>query len=147
MRVRVRLFAIARERAGTKEGWVDLPLDATVDEALEELGRCFPKLPPVLMRAMIAVNREYVQRSHRLKDGDEMAVIPPVSGGQDVVLHLSPRSNRITGNNVSREAGRSASSGQGAALHPTRRRNAPIQCNPCLRQAGYKAAPRYGGAA
>lgn len=81
MRVAVRLFAIARDRAGTSQAWVELPGDATAADALDELGRCFPKLPPVLSRAMVAVNREYVQRDHRLHDGDELAVIPPVSGG------------------------------------------------------------------
>jgi molybdopterin converting factor subunit 1 len=81
MRVSVKLFAVARERAGTSSAWLDLPGNATVQDALDELGRCFTKLPPVLLRAMVAVNREYQQREHRLKDGDELAVIPPVSGG------------------------------------------------------------------
>ncbi|MSQ13224.1 MAG: hypothetical protein EXR47_03610 [Dehalococcoidia bacterium] len=81
MRVAVKLFAIARERAGTTDAWVELAPDATVTDALDELGRCFPKLPSVLTRAMVAVNREYAERTHALHDGDELAVIPPVSGG------------------------------------------------------------------
>ncbi|MBM3946127.1 MAG: molybdopterin converting factor subunit 1 [SAR202 cluster bacterium] len=81
MRVAVKLFAIARDRAGTSQAWLELPADAAVADALEELGRCFPKLHPVLTRAMFAVNREYAQRDHLLCDGDELAVIPPVSGG------------------------------------------------------------------
>lgn len=89
MRVAVKLFAIARERAGTAQAWVELTPDATVTDALDELGRCFPKLPLVLTRAMVAVNREYAERTHVLRDGDELAVIPPVSGGA-LFCHSEP---------------------------------------------------------
>ena len=81
MKVKVRLFAIARERAGVQETWLVAPTDATVAQVLAQLGQQFPKLPPILQRAMVAVNREYVDRDHVLSDSDEVAVIPPVSGG------------------------------------------------------------------
>ena len=90
MKVSVKLFAIARERAGTAQAWVELAPDATVTDALDELGRCFPKLPLVLTRAMVAVNREYAERTLMLHEGDELAVIPPVSGG--AILCHSERS-------------------------------------------------------
>jgi MoaE-MoaD fusion protein len=76
MRVRVRLFAALRERAGTGELDLDLPEGATVADALQELDPLAGGLPLVL-----AVNREYADRAQRLAPGDELAAIPPVSGG------------------------------------------------------------------
>ena len=82
VRVTVRLFAGLRERAGRAR----LVLDdvASVDAVWErlELG----DEPPGLL---YAVNREYVTRGHVLRDGDEVAVIPPVSGGS-LVLSAEP---------------------------------------------------------
>jgi len=74
MRVSVRLFAGLRERAGT--GRVELDDVGTVADvwARLELG----EEPPGLL---YAVNREYVERARELSDGDEVALIPPVSGG------------------------------------------------------------------
>jgi MoaE-MoaD fusion protein len=76
MTVSVRLFAALRERAGVRERRLDLPEGTTVADvwARLELG----DEPPGLL---YAVNREYVQRGATLRDGDELAVIPPVSGG------------------------------------------------------------------
>jgi MoaE-MoaD fusion protein len=77
VRVRVRLFAALRERVGAPERELDLPdgaCAADVWSALPELG----EEPPGLL---YAINREYVPRDRRLADGDELAMIPPVSGG------------------------------------------------------------------
>ena len=74
MRVSVRLFAGLRERAGTHR--LDLDDVASVDEVWSKLG--LGDEPPGLL---YAVNREYVERGHELRDGDEVALIPPVSGG------------------------------------------------------------------
>ncbi|MSP78737.1 MAG: MoaD/ThiS family protein [Dehalococcoidia bacterium] len=81
MKVRIRFFAIARERADRSEVLLDVPANASVGQALDVVGLQFPKLPAILRRSMIAVNREYVERDHRLQDNDEIAIIPPVSGG------------------------------------------------------------------
>jgi molybdenum cofactor biosynthesis protein MoaC len=82
MDVTVRLFAMLREHAGGSEVGLTLPCDATVDDALAalaqqpSLGDAMERLPVVL-----AVNREYAPGSRRLRPGDELALIPPVSGG------------------------------------------------------------------
>jgi MoaE-MoaD fusion protein len=74
VRVTVRLFAGLRERAGRGR----LELDG-VDRVSDVWGRLdLGEEPPGLL---YAVNRAYVERSHELRDGDEVAVIPPVSGG------------------------------------------------------------------
>jgi molybdopterin converting factor subunit 1 len=82
MRVNVRLFAVLRERAGRSSIDLELPAEATVSDALEELGRD-PDLGEVLgrMSVAMAVNREYAGSETHLAPGDELALIPPVSGG------------------------------------------------------------------
>jgi molybdopterin converting factor subunit 1 len=82
MTVRVRLFAMLRERAGSD--WLELELreGATVAEALDrlrgegELGELIARLP-----VQMAVNREYADSATMLAPGDELALVPPVSGG------------------------------------------------------------------
>jgi molybdopterin converting factor subunit 1 len=83
MEVEVRLFAMFRERAGSGSVTVDLPEGATVREALAAvgarhgLGELIEAMPVVM-----AVNREYASRDDALSPGDELALIPPVSGGE-----------------------------------------------------------------
>jgi MoaE-MoaD fusion protein len=79
--VRVRLFAMLRERAGSGSVEVELPAGATVADALAELGR--GQLGDLLERLPVrmAVNRDYAEPATPLSPGDELALIPPVSGG------------------------------------------------------------------
>ncbi len=72
--VTVRLFAGLRERAGRAR--VELEDVATVDDVWPALG-----LGAEPAGVLYAVNRAYVERGHELRDGDEVALIPPVSGG------------------------------------------------------------------
>jgi molybdenum cofactor biosynthesis protein MoaC/molybdopterin converting factor subunit 1 len=82
MEVEVRLFAAFRERAGRDRLALELPEGATVAEALRALGRR-PELEELIaaMPVRAALNREYVDEDARLSAGDELALIPPVSGG------------------------------------------------------------------
>ncbi|HEV3000975.1 MAG TPA: molybdenum cofactor biosynthesis protein MoaE [Solirubrobacteraceae bacterium] len=80
MRVTVRLFAQLRERAGRREVEVELPEGARVGDAITALGDVAAGLPVVM-----AVNREYADASAPLAPGDELALIPPVSGGAAAV--------------------------------------------------------------
>lgn len=81
VRIRVRLFAGVRERAGVSQVAVDLPVGATVDDALKAASEAVPGEWRLSSKVMLAVNGEYAEGEARLKDGDEVAVIPPVSGG------------------------------------------------------------------
>ncbi len=81
MKATVKLFAMLREKAGTPELQVELPESSTVADLLKKVEGLFPGLPSSAPVTMIAVNSEYVERSHPLQDGDEVALIPPVSGG------------------------------------------------------------------
>lgn len=76
MQVTVRLFAQLRERAGASELSIELPEGARVQDAIDELGGLAAGLPVVM-----AVNREYADGDAPLAPGDELALIPPVSGG------------------------------------------------------------------
>jgi molybdopterin synthase catalytic subunit len=81
MRVEVRLFALYREQAGQDRLHLDLPEGARVKDAKEALERLFPGLS--LQGGMAAVNQALAQRETPLREGDEVAFLPPVSGGQD----------------------------------------------------------------
>ncbi|MBD0330206.1 MAG: molybdenum cofactor biosynthesis protein MoaE [Thermoleophilia bacterium] len=80
MRVVVRLFAGLRERAGAGERTLELPEGARAGDVWPALA--LGEEPDGLL---YAVNREYAPREHELSDGDEVALIPPVSGGAFVV--------------------------------------------------------------
>ena len=81
MTVTVKLFAIVRDRAGVSELRLELPIFATVAVARDAHGERVPALRDYLGRVAWAVNRAYVPVETQLHDGDELAVIPPVSGG------------------------------------------------------------------
>jgi len=83
VRVRIRLFAIQRELAGAREVAVELSPGATVEAAWAALVARFPVLAPGRSSVRFAVNGEYAGPETGLTDGDEVAMIPPVSGGAD----------------------------------------------------------------
>ncbi len=81
MRVRVRLFAMQRELAGSRELPIELPDGATVEDAWAALVAVVPTLGPGRASVRFARNGAYAEASTTLADGDEVAMIPPVSGG------------------------------------------------------------------
>lgn len=81
MKVKIKFFAILRERVGTGEITKEIREGSTVAELWEALRRDYPKLAPVKTRLLYAVNQNYVNRDHILKDQDEVVFVPPVSGG------------------------------------------------------------------
>jgi molybdopterin synthase catalytic subunit len=85
MRVSVRLFAGLRERAGAARVEVELPEQATVADLLSAM-----ELTP--RSCVAAINLEYAGPATRIAPGDEIALVPPVSGGDGAVRHV-----RVTG--------------------------------------------------
>jgi molybdopterin synthase catalytic subunit len=89
MHVRVRLFAGLRDRAGTDEVELELPEGAVVGDALDRLRSVTGDL-----QAVMAVNREYARAHTALHPDDELALIPPVSGGavsaRSIHVRLTP---------------------------------------------------------
>jgi molybdopterin converting factor subunit 1 len=86
MRIRVRLFAMLRERAGADELELDLPDGARVGDALARVGHIAGGMPLVM-----AVNRVYAKDDAPLSPGDELALIPPVSGGAHATARVHAR--------------------------------------------------------
>jgi MoaE-MoaD fusion protein len=81
MRIRVRLFAIQRELAGAREVPIELADGATVEDAWAAVAARFPVLAPGRPSVRFARNGDYADAATALTDGDEVAFIPPVSGG------------------------------------------------------------------
>ena len=81
MKINVKCFAKVREILGRADIELDIPAFAIVEDALGNLGLEESNLKDIKVSAMFAVNHKYVQLSHPLQDGDELAIIPPVSGG------------------------------------------------------------------
>ena len=91
MVVHVRLFAALRERAGRDAIELELPDGALVCDALAAVDDLARDLPLVL-----AVNREYAAPGDRLAPGDELALIPPVSGGAATAPHVAVRAEPLS---------------------------------------------------
>jgi molybdopterin converting factor subunit 1 len=81
MHVTVRLFARLREVAGASELRQELPDDAVAKTAWDAVVRGCPALAEYEPVISCAVNEEYARLTTRLKHGDEVAFLPPVSGG------------------------------------------------------------------
>jgi molybdopterin synthase catalytic subunit len=91
IRVRIRLFAVQRELAGTRELSVELSSPATIADAWAALVRLHPVLAPGQSSVRFARNGAYAPADEPLTDGDEVAMIPPVSGGADAARADEPR--------------------------------------------------------
>ena len=81
MRIKVRYFASLRERLGKTEEVRDVPAGATVATVWQLLVQEHPELHGIERSIAFAVAQEYVDKDHPLQDNDELACIPPVSGG------------------------------------------------------------------
>lgn len=81
MRVTVRLFARLRDVTGASELARDVPAGATIRAVWQQLAHEYPDLAPYERSISTAVNADYVRMDHEVHDGDEIAFLPPVSGG------------------------------------------------------------------
>jgi len=81
MKARVLLFARLRELAGTGETEVEVGEGLTAEEVFRLVQARFPRLAQTPVPVAFAVNAQYVGPDHPVRPGDEVAIIPPVSGG------------------------------------------------------------------
>ncbi|MBC8351782.1 MAG: MoaD/ThiS family protein [Planctomycetes bacterium] len=81
MKVKVKLFAVAKQLAGSETVSVELPDDATVLVLRDAISDQHVQLRDVIQRAMIAIDTEYVRNDAAVPVDSEIALIPPVSGG------------------------------------------------------------------
>lgn len=90
--IRVRLFAGLRERAGSNDLEVEIEPGTTTDGLLDALGDLVAGIPCV-----VAVNRQYAGPGTRIHEGDEVALVPPVSGGAGPPVEVGPGAIDIAG--------------------------------------------------
>ena len=100
MDISVRLFASLREQAGAGTVALALPDGATVDDAIAELRTGVLSGLPQAAQFVAAVGREYSKRDRVLEDGDELALVPPVSGGATDPVRLA----EVTGEDLDVDA-------------------------------------------
>ena len=83
LNITLRLFAGYRERVGRSTLELAIPDGATVGSVAQEVFERYPGLIGTPTALVMAVNQEYQDHDYELVDGDEVALIPPVSGGAD----------------------------------------------------------------
>jgi molybdopterin converting factor subunit 1 len=81
MKIRVKLFAVAKELAGCEAISVELPTPAMIDDVRRAVAAAHPALERILSHAMWAVDAEYADDSTVVNEQSDVALIPPVSGG------------------------------------------------------------------
>jgi molybdopterin synthase catalytic subunit len=91
MNVRIRLFAILRERAGVAEVTKDVAPRSSVGDLWRQLQKDYPKLDAPGIRLLYAVNQNYVGLNHELHEEDEVVFIPPVSGGSTNMFRVTDK--------------------------------------------------------
>ncbi|MBC7784785.1 MAG: MoaD/ThiS family protein [Burkholderiales bacterium] len=81
IQIKVKFFAVLRDATGAAEVSLQIPDQGSVDDALQRLIVIYPAIARHVDRVATAVNLAYVGRDYRLASGDELALLPPVSGG------------------------------------------------------------------
>ncbi len=84
MKVTVKYFAVCHEMLNRSEEEMQLPEGSTVNTILKQLEEEWPEIAEFYEVMQMAVNWEYATENTELADGDEVALIPPVTGGRDV---------------------------------------------------------------
>ncbi|RMF97443.1 MAG: molybdopterin converting factor subunit 1 [Candidatus Schekmanbacteria bacterium] len=82
MTLKILYFAAIREKLGKKSEEITAREGETVGDLMKRLSEKYEIVAQMEKTLMVAVNKEYRDNSYLLKDGDEVALIPPVSGGQ-----------------------------------------------------------------
>ncbi len=81
MKIKLKFFGQLRELAKLQETEIEVRVDATVNDLKGIVAERFPSLRAHLKVVSVAVNNEYAAKETILKDGDEVALLPPISGG------------------------------------------------------------------
>lgn len=93
MKVRTRLFAGLHQLVGERVVTLEVPVGATAATLRDELGERYPQVRDLLPNVVCAVAEDYVSMEYELREGDDVALIPPVSGGsgnEDAVFAIGP---------------------------------------------------------
>lgn len=85
--IRVLFFGMLKDIVGRAEDTLDLPAGATLASVFEHYAAQFPKLESYSRSIVLASNAKFAERTTPVAEGDEVAFLPPVSGGKDVFTH------------------------------------------------------------
>jgi MoaE-MoaD fusion protein len=96
MQIRVLFFGVLRDLAGQGSELIDLPQPATLNDLLRLLIEKVPRLNEHLSSIAMSINQEYAQPDSPLSSGDEVALLPPVSGGIDAATQAVSRASIVT---------------------------------------------------
>jgi len=96
MKVKVLFFGLTHDLTGVEEQRVELPEGENLEGLWSECSKRFPRLGEIANSLLCAVNQEVVERSRPLRDGDEVAFMPPVSGGASEDFFLLTRQPILT---------------------------------------------------
>ena len=93
MQIRVLFFGILKDLSGKSSDSISLPEDATLGDVLSHYEEVIPRLKDAKLSLAMSVNQEYASPATKLRPGDEIALLPPVSGGtaDPGELRSSPR--------------------------------------------------------
>lgn len=86
VRIRVLFFGVLRDITGRREDFLELPEGGRLGAIFEHYAGLFPRLQGMAQSVVLALNQEFAAPSAILKEGDEVAFLPPVSGGSDGYL-------------------------------------------------------------
>ena len=81
MQIRIKFFAAHREFVGKSELTMELPEQTSVTELMKILFEKFPELKRIEDETILSVNKLYAEQDMKLKEGDEVALFPPIGGG------------------------------------------------------------------
>jgi molybdopterin converting factor subunit 1 len=82
MQVRLLFFATLKDIVGARQLQIDLPAGSTIADLLTRLESSYPRLKDYRPVLLTAINEDYVDKNARINEGDEVAIFPPVSGGE-----------------------------------------------------------------
>jgi MoaE-MoaD fusion protein len=112
MQVRLLFFATLKDIVGAREMQLEVPVGVTIADVLTHLEGNYPRIKEYRQVVLTAINEEYVDQNTQVEDGDELAIFPPVSGGdvESDILTISRASelyqitrDRIDTQNISRQ--------------------------------------------
>jgi MoaE-MoaD fusion protein len=106
MRITLLAFGMLREFLGNTAAAMELPAGATVEDVLERCRALAPEKGGLWSSIAVAVNEEYVRGGHRLAEGDEVALLPPVSGGAGDSPYVRIVHERIVAHDIVAPLGR-----------------------------------------
>jgi molybdopterin synthase catalytic subunit len=104
LKVRARFFGLYRELVGSSQADLEIEDKISLADLKQKLAVVFPPLQAFADNLLLAVNGEYGSVELQLKDGDEIAVLPPLSGGDDIEITTAPISTEAVAEMVKRDS-------------------------------------------